>query len=52
MIQVSEWGCEKGDVVIITMNARAGSKFGHREGVQARGTVRAEIGDEPDGYNG
>jgi len=52
VIAVEEWGCEEGDAVTLTVNARVASEFGDGEAVQARGTVRAEIRDEPDGFSG
>ena len=48
-IQVERWGCEAGDVVTLTVDARVASEIGG-EALQARGTVTAEIGDEPEGY--
>ena len=49
-IEVKRWGCEKGDAVTLTVNARVASEIGG-DAVQARGTVTAEIGDEPEGYS-
>lgn len=51
-IEVERWGCEEGDAVTLTVNARVASEFGDGEAVQARGTVTAEIGGEPEGYSG
>jgi len=48
-IQVERWGCEAGDVVTLTVDARVASEIGG-EALRARGTVTAEIGDEPEGY--
>ena len=50
-IVIDRWGCNEGDVVTLTVDARAASEHGG-EAVHARGTVTAEIGDEPDGYSG
>src|SRR5829696_1184816 len=49
-IQVERWGCKRGDVVTLTINARVESVIGG-EALQASGTVTVEIGDEPDGYS-
>jgi hypothetical protein len=49
-IQVEQWGCDRGDPVTLTVNARVASEIGG-EALQARGTVTVEIGDEPEGYS-
>jgi hypothetical protein len=49
-IEVRRWGCEKGDAVTLSVNARVASEIGG-DAVQARGTVTAEIGHEPEGYS-
>jgi hypothetical protein len=48
-IQVERWGCDRGDVVTLTVDARVASEIGG-EALQARGAVTVEIGDEPEGY--
>ena len=50
-IVIDRWGCNEGDLVTLTVDARVASEHGG-EAVQARGTVTAEIGAEPDGYSG
>ena len=49
-IDVTRWGCDRGDAVTLTVNARVASEIGG-EAVRAHGTVTTEIGDEPDGYS-
>jgi hypothetical protein len=48
-IQVERWGCKRGDVVTLMINAIVASEIGG-EALQASGTVTVEIGDEPEGY--
>ena len=50
-IEVEEWGCDEGDAVTLSVDARIASEIGG-EAIQARGTVTAEIGAAPDGYEG
>jgi hypothetical protein len=50
-IEVERWGCDEGDAVTLTVDARVASETGG-DAVRARGTVTAEIGAEPDGYSG
>lgn len=49
-IEVEAWGCDEGDVVTLTVDARVASEYG-LGALRVRGTATAEIGDEPDGYN-
>jgi hypothetical protein len=50
-IEVEEWGCDEGDAVTLSVDARIASEIGG-ESIQVRGTVTAEIGSAPDGYEG
>ena len=50
-IDVRRWGCEEGDEVTLSVDARVASEIGG-EPVHAHGTVTTEIGDEPEGYTG
>ena len=50
-IEVKRWGCDEGDAVTLTVNARVASEIGG-EPVQVHGTVTTEIRDEPEGYAG
>jgi len=47
-IEVVRWGCDAGDTVTLRVDARIESEIG-AGALHARGTVSAEIGDEPGG---
>lgn len=50
-IEIERWGCGEGDAVTLSVDARIASEIGG-ESIQVRGTVTAEIGAAPDGYEG
>ncbi len=46
-IEVTRWGCSRGDAVHVVFNAVVGSEYAHGELVRAAGTITTEIGDTP-----
>lgn len=50
-IEVEEWGCDEGDAVTLSVDARIASEIGG-ESMRVSGTVTAEIGAAPEGYEG
>jgi hypothetical protein len=49
-IHVEQWGCRRGDLVTLAIDARVASEIG-AEALKVSGTVTVEIGDEPEGYS-
>ena len=48
-IEVEQWGCDEGDPVTLSVSAQIASEIGG-ESIRVSGTVTAEIGDPPDGF--